>query len=122
MGFDEVLPCRGAQRVAPGCAVLCGARAARGSKPSLAPVRQNNNAVHLIASTETTYLTVVYSNADAEGRRIFQPENAAFAGGRSLPVYPAQAARIEGACGNLHRRFRWNKPKGKETPCPPEES
>ena len=54
----------------------------------------------------------IYSTADAEERRILQPENSAFAGGCSLPVYPAQAAR-RAPTEILTGRFRRNKRKRK---------
>lgn len=116
MCFDEVLPYRGPQRVAPGSAVLCGAlAAARAGKQVmvvtrmaprdqavLEPLRQNGVAVYVIPSAETTYVKTVHPTADVDERRIFHPANA---GPFSLADLPPLNARRVHLAGISDREF-----------------
>jgi sugar/nucleoside kinase (ribokinase family) len=101
--FDEVLPYKGARRVAPGSAVLCGALAAAraGKKVAvvtrmapkddhiLEPMRQNGIEIYAIPAAETTYMKVVHPTANVDERQLYQLANAGFF---SLADMPPRAA------------------------------
>jgi sugar/nucleoside kinase (ribokinase family) len=110
MCFDEVLPYRGAQRVAPGSAVLCGALAAARVGGNVAVVTrlapqdqyilgafwQNSIAVHAIPSAETTYMRVLHSTPHVDEREIYQLANAGFFSLGDLPPLAAHRVHLAG--------------------------
>ncbi len=110
MCFDEVLPYRGPQRVAPGSAVLCGALAAARVGGNVAVVTrlapqdqyilgalwQNNVAVRAIPSAETTYMRVLHSTPNVDEREIYQLANAGFFSLDDLPPLAARRVHLAG--------------------------
>jgi sugar/nucleoside kinase (ribokinase family) len=110
MCFDEVLPYRGAARVAPGSAVLCGAlaaarvggnvavvtRLAPQDQYILGPLWQNNVAVHAIPSAETTFMRVVHTTPNVDEREIYQLANAGFFSLDDLPPLAARQVHLAG--------------------------
>jgi sugar/nucleoside kinase (ribokinase family) len=108
--FDEVIPYQGEPRVAPGSAVTCGAVAAARVGKSVAvvtrmalrdqivlePLRQNNVAVRVIPSAETTYMKVVHPSADVDERQIYQLNNAGFFPLADLPPLAARRVHLAG--------------------------
>lgn len=116
MCFDEVIPYQGTPHVAPGSAVLCGALAtarigkkvevvtkmALRDKSILMSLRQNNVAIHVIPSVETTYMKVVHPTADVDERQIYQLANAGFF---SLADVPPLATRHLHLAGITDQEF-----------------
>jgi sugar/nucleoside kinase (ribokinase family) len=110
MCFDEVVAYQGTPRVAPGSAVLCGALAAARVGKSVAVVtkmaprdqnileslKQNGVALHVIPSTETTYMKVVHPSADVDDRQIYQLANAGFFSLDELPSLTARRVHLAG--------------------------
>jgi sugar/nucleoside kinase (ribokinase family) len=110
MCFDEVVAYQGTPRVAPGSAVLCGALAAARVGKSVAVVtkmaprdqnileslRLNGVAIHVIPSTETTYMKVVHPSADVDDRQIYQLANAGFFSPADLPSLEARRVHLAG--------------------------
>ena len=108
--FDEVIPCRDTPRVAPGSAVLCGAlaaarvgknvavvtRMATRDQMILEPLRQNGVAVHVIPSSETTYMKVVHPTANVDERQIYQLANAGFFSLADIPLLAARQVHLAG--------------------------
>lgn len=108
--FDEVLPYQGAPSVAPGSAVLCGAlaaarvgkrvvvvtRMAPQDQIVLEPFQQNDVAVHVIPSAETTYMKVVHPSANVDEREIYQLKNAGFFSFDDLPPLAARQVHLAG--------------------------
>jgi sugar/nucleoside kinase (ribokinase family) len=110
MCFDEVVAYQGTPRVAPGSAVLCGALAAARVGKSVAVVtkmaprdqnileslRQNGVAIHIIPTSETTYMKVVHPSADVDDRQIYQLANAGFFSPADLPSLAARRVHLAG--------------------------
>jgi sugar/nucleoside kinase (ribokinase family) len=108
--FDEIIPCQGLPRVAPGSAVLCGALAAArvGKKvvvvtrmaPKdqviLEPMLQNGIEVHATPSADTTYMKVVHTTADVDERQIYQLANAGFFSLTDVPPLEVRQMHLAG--------------------------
>jgi sugar/nucleoside kinase (ribokinase family) len=108
--FDEVIPYQEAARVAPGSAMLCGALAAARVGKNVAVVtrmapldqkileslQQNDIAIHVIPSAETTYMKVVHPSADVDERHLYQIRNAGFFSLADLPPLAARWIHLAG--------------------------
>ena len=110
MCFDEIIPFRGEQSVAPGSAVLCGAIAAarvgkkvavitkmaEKDKGILDPMIQLGVTTFLVPSDETTYMQVLHPSENVDERELIQARNAGYFDVAEIPKFRSAYVHLAG--------------------------